>query len=33
VVEAWIEIHQEELMANWKLAANGQKVFRIEPLK
>jgi hypothetical protein len=33
LVQAWIEIHQEELMANWKLAVSGQKVFRIEPLK
>ena len=33
LVQAWIEIHQEELMANWKLAVNGEKVFRIEPLK
>jgi hypothetical protein len=32
-VEAWIEIHQEELMANWQLAINGQPVFKIEPLK
>ncbi len=33
LVEAWIEIHQEELMANWELAVNGNEVFRIEPLK
>ncbi|MGA2231191.1 MAG: DUF4160 domain-containing protein, partial [Tepidisphaeraceae bacterium] len=33
LVQAWIEIHQEELMANWKLAVNGEKVFRIDPLK
>lgn len=33
LVEAWIEIHQEELMANWQLAINGQPVFKIEPLK
>jgi hypothetical protein len=33
LVQAWIEIHQEELMANWKLAVSGEKVFRIEPLK
>jgi hypothetical protein len=30
---AWIEIHQEELMANWDLAINGQPIFKIEPLK
>lgn len=30
---AWIEIHKEDLMANWQLAVTGVKVFRIEPLK
>lgn len=33
LVQAWTEIHQEELMADWQLAVNGQTVFRIEPLK
>lgn len=33
LVQAWIEIHQEELMANWALASEGQPPFRIEPLK
>jgi hypothetical protein len=33
LIQAWIEIHQEELMANWKRAVNGEKVFRIEPFK
>ena len=33
LVEAWIEIHQDELMADWKLATTGQPVFKIEPLK
>lgn len=33
LVQAWIEIHQEELMADWELAVNGQQVFKIEPLK
>lgn len=30
---AWIEIHKEDLMANWDLAVTGNKVFTIEPLK
>jgi len=30
---AWIEIHKEELMANWTLALQGQTIFKIEPLK
>ena len=33
LVQAWIEIHQDELMANWELASQGQAVFKIEPLK
>jgi hypothetical protein len=33
LVQAWIEIHQENLMANWELAINGQAVFKLEPLK
>ena len=33
LVEAWIEIHQEDLMADWSLAVIGEKVFPIEPLK
>jgi hypothetical protein len=33
LVEAWIEIHQEELVADWKLATTGRPVFKIDPLK
>jgi shikimate kinase len=33
LVQAWVEIHQEDLMADWQLAVNGQQVFRIDPLK
>ena len=33
LVQAWIEIHKEELMADWKLAVEGQSVFKIEALK
>lgn len=33
LVQAWIEIHQEELLADWQLAINGQPVFKIDPLK
>ncbi len=33
LVEAWIEIHQDELMADWQLAINGEPVFKIDPLK
>ena len=33
LVWAWVEIHQDELMANWQLAINGQPIFKIEPLR
>jgi hypothetical protein len=33
LVQAWIEIHKDELMADWQLAVSGQEVFKIEPLK
>jgi len=33
LVQAWIEIHKEELMADWELASKGESVFKIEPLK
>lgn len=33
LVQAWIEIHQEELLADWRLAVNGEEPLRIEPLK
>jgi len=33
LVVAWIEIHKEELKANWKLLEEGEGFFKIEPLK
>jgi hypothetical protein len=33
LVLAWIEIHRDELMADWELASQGQAVFKIEPLR
>ena len=33
LVQAWIEIHREELLADWELAVNGEEVFKIDPLK
>ncbi len=32
LVQAWIEIHKEELIANWYLAINGEQVFKINAL-
>lgn len=33
MVQAWIAIHEEELMADWSLAVNGEPLFKIEPLR
>lgn len=33
LVQAWIEIHQDDLMADWELASQGENVFKIDPLK
>jgi hypothetical protein len=33
LVQAWMEIHRDELLADWKLAADGQQIFKIDPLK
>lgn len=33
LVQAWIEIHKEDLLANWKLAVAGEPVYKIDPLK
>jgi Domain of unknown function (DUF4160) len=33
LVQAWAEIHREELNADWKLAMNGEEPCRIAPLQ
>ena len=33
LLQAWITIHEEELMADWALAVKGEAVFKIEPLR
>ena len=33
LVQAWIAIHQDELMADWQLASEGQTPFKIDPLR
>ena len=33
LVQAWIEIHKDELMADWELASEGETIFKIDPLK
>ncbi|HEY6000192.1 MAG TPA: DUF4160 domain-containing protein [bacterium] len=33
LVQAWMEIHRDELMADWLLASKGEQVFKIDPLR
>ena len=33
MVQVWIDIHRDELMANWELAVAGDEPFRIAPLQ
>ena len=32
LVQAWIELHRDELVADWELAANGELPYKIDPL-
>lgn len=33
MVQVWIDIHRDELMADWELAVAGDEPFRIAPLQ
>lgn len=33
LVQAWIVLHQDELLADWKLVVSGQQPYNIEPLR
>ena len=33
MMQVWIDIHRDELMADWELAVNGEEPFRIAPLQ
>ena len=33
LVQAWIELHRDELMADWTLAASGHTPYQIDPLR
>jgi len=33
LVQAWVELHKEELKANWELAKNSERPFKIVPLR
>jgi len=32
LVQAWIELRQEELLADWQLAVNGEEPVKIAPI-
>ncbi len=32
LVQAWIELHRDELMADWELAISGENPYKIAPL-
>jgi hypothetical protein len=33
LLQAWIELHKDELMADWQLAVSGENPYKIEPLR
>ncbi|MDU9049320.1 MAG: DUF4160 domain-containing protein [Candidatus Electrothrix sp. Rat3] len=33
LLQAWIELHKDELMADWELAVSGEQPYKIEPLR
>jgi len=33
LVTAWAEIHKDNLLANWTLLSQGERIFKIDPLR
>lgn len=33
LLQAWIELHKEELIADWELAVSGEQPYKIDPLR
>jgi hypothetical protein len=33
MVTAWIVLHRDELLGDWELAQNNEKVYKIKPLR
>ena len=33
LLQAWMELHKDELVADWELAVAGQHPFKIDPLR
>ncbi len=32
LLQAWVELHKDELMADWELAVSGEHPYKIKPL-
>ncbi len=32
LVQAWIELHKDELFADWEIATSGENPYKIDPL-
>lgn len=32
LVQAWVELHRDELKADWEIAISGEKPYKIDPL-
>jgi hypothetical protein len=33
MLEVWIDLHKDELLADWELAVQGSELFKIDPLR
>lgn len=33
LLQAWVELHKEELMANWELTVSGEQPYKIDSLR
>lgn len=33
LLQTWMDLHQDELMANWEAACEGEQTTKIEPLR
>lgn len=33
MVQVWVDLHREELLADWEIAKEGDEPFRIDPLR
>ena len=33
MVQVWVDLHRDELLADWELAKEGTEPFRIDPLR